>query len=268
MSLQKFPPETAQKIIQFARAGLMLPASEQQPTAASDLDLDDLPEPTSLSQLGDLFRVGGIPDETITAPNLQGRWFLSTTDPAAVINKLPGLQLKAGWCLVTYLYRQSTQGMGVTWAIPESCNTTAQLEAALQNTDAQQAPRPPQASPVMAALTGDFSAASFLAASLFYREIKELGRAGKRVQWGQHRLIGAVPTNKPWQWRGKMPQSLAPKVRVLPDQTAAVEFFTCRLTPPLSLFRHVDQYAGGSYVPKSVDQAIALLPNQASNPQP
>ncbi|NJL85529.1 MAG: hypothetical protein HC886_05430 [Leptolyngbyaceae cyanobacterium SM1_1_3] len=260
MSLQKFQTATAQKITQLIRAELILPASEQQPVDMFDLDSEDLPEPTSLSELGDLFRVGGIPDETIVAPNAQGRWFLSTVDPAAAIAKLPGLAVAPGWCLVIYLYRQARAGMGATWAIPESFSTTAFLEAALRDTSAEQIPRPEAAKPVMEALTGNFSVASFLAASLLYREIKEIGRFGKLAHWSRHRLIGAIPPNQPWQWRGKAPQDLAPKVRVLPDQPAAVEFFTCRLTPPVSLFRHVDQYAAGSYRLKSTDQSIALIP--------
>jgi hypothetical protein len=38
-----------------------------------------------------------------------------------------------------------------------------------------------------------------------------------------------------------------------------VEFFSCRVVPPIALFRHLDQYVVKSYRPKTNDQVVALL---------
>jgi hypothetical protein len=70
--------------------------------------------------------------------------FISTIDPAAVLHKLPGLQLKPKVRLVTYLQRQPQGGMGVTWALPELMSTTERLEEALAESQKQHgSPAPP-----------------------------------------------------------------------------------------------------------------------------
>ncbi len=263
MSLQKFSLEIVLKVRQHLQAQLTLPPSEQHPDQAiAEADLDTNPVvPTSLDALGDLFRVGSMGDDDTSAPNAEGRWFISTVDPAAAINKLPGLALKSGVRLVTYLQRQSGGGMGVTWALPELLSTTAELEAALENAGDSTIPPHPKGAlgHVMDGLEGDRSAGSFIAASLLLRELKEFGRSGQNCRWSHHRLIAAVPPEQNWQWRTKTPADLSPKLQMREDGTALVEFFSHRTIKPISLFRHLDQYGAKSYRPKSNDQVIALL---------
>lgn len=258
MSLHTFSIEAVQKVGQHIRAQLVLPPSEQQPTLEGEnVTPDELPEPASLDALGDLFRLGGFGDEDLSAPNRQGRWFISTIDPAVALNKLPGLNLKSDVRLVTYLQQRSDGGVGVTWALPKLMSTTVHLEAALESVGEGAPPRPRGAlSNVMEAIEGNDTPASFVAASLLARELKELGRTGKLRRWSHHRLIGKVPSQRPWQWRSKVPQDLSPKVK-RSDQGVLVEFFSCRVVPPIALFRHVDQYPAGSYRPKTNDQVIA-----------
>ncbi len=261
MALQTFSLDAVQKVSQHLRQKLALPPSEQQPEDGRDLDDDeDLPEPGSLDALGDLFRIGGFADESTPAPNREGRWFISTIDPAAVLHKLPGLSLKPGVRLVTYLQRCSEGGLGVTWALPERLSTTAQLEAALEKTPTGEIPPHPKGAlgNVMEAIEGNCTPASYIAASLLVRELKELGRAGNLRRWSHHQLIDRIPPNQPWEWRAKPPQDWAPKVKVLEDRSVLVEFFSCRVAAPVSLFRHVDQYPRGLYRPKTQDQVLAL----------
>lgn len=264
MALQKFSLEVLQKVQQYIRAQLTLPASEQHPvTDSEELALAvEAMVPASLDALGDLFRVGGFGDDEGAAPNAEGRWFISTVDPAAALSKLPGLTLKEKVRLITYLQRQSTGGMGVTWALPELMSTTAELEAALENAGEGAIPPHPKGSlgSVMEGITGDRSPASYLAASILSREFKEFGRSGQNCRWSHHRLITALPPNKPWQWRTQKPLTdLLPKVQIREDQSVFVEFFSCRVAPPVLIFRHLDQYFAKSYRPKSNDQAVALL---------
>ena len=267
MALQVFSLEAAQKVCQYIRQQLVLPTTEQQP-ALADREAEilyDMPEPASLDALGDLFRVGGFGEDDLPAPNVEGRWFISTIDPAAALQKLPGLTLKPRVRLVTYLQRRNDGGMGVTWALPELMSTTEQLEAAIATAGTEQIPPHPRGAlgHVMDGVTGDGSAASFLAASLLIRELKELGRSGALQRWGYHRLVAGVPPQPPWQWRSKVPQDFSPKVKILPDHSALVEFFSCRTVAPITLFRHLDQYGSGSYRPKSHDQVIALAPSSS-----
>lgn len=262
MSLQKFPVATLQKVSQYIRQNLALPESEQHPLAERSFDdTEDPPEPSSLDALGDLFRFGSMVDENLPAPNQQGRWFISTADPAAALAKLPGLSLRSGLRLVTYLCLQPEGGIGVTWALPEQLSSTANLEKALEGlSGGQTPPHPKGALPrLMQAIEGDHSHASFLTASILQRELLEFGRTGKYRRWVNHRFITAVPPQVQWQWQiAKVPTDFSPKVQILADQQAAVEFFTCRVTAPITIVRHLDHYPAGQYTPKLAEQVIAV----------
>lgn len=264
MALQKFSLEIVQKVQQYIQSQLTLPASEQQPVGDSNeraMAIEAM-APASLDALGDLFRVGGFGDDEGIAPNAEGRWFISTVNPAAALSKLPGLTLKDKVRLITYLQRQSTGGMGVTWALPELMSTTAELEAAIESAGVGAIPPHPKGSlgNVMDGIAGDRSPASYIAASILLREFKEFGRSGQNCRWSHHRLITAPP-NKPWKWRTQKPlTNLSPKVQIKDEQAVMVEFFSCRVVPPIALFRHLDQYVAKSYRPKTNDQVIALLP--------
>lgn len=270
MTLQKFSLEAVQKVRQHICAQLALPDSEQQPFNESEREVAaGMMEPDSLDALGDLFRAGGFVDTEIPAPNDEGRWFISTIDPAAAVNKLPGLAIKPGVRLVTYLQRQPKGGMGVTWALPDLMSTTAQLELALETAGNGSIPPRPKGtlSHVMEGIDGDCTPASFIAASLLVKELKELGRTGPNHRWSQHRLISEIPFKQfkqPWQWQIQPPKNLSPKVKIQADKSAVVEFFSCRVAPPIAIVRHLDQYPAKSYRPKTHDQVIAVLQKPAA----
>lgn len=267
MALKIFSLDVVQKVRQHICTQLVLPPSEQEPpgqemgVSANTIALD------SLDALGELFRVGGFADDNLPAPNNQGRWFVSTIDPGAAINKLPGLSLKPGVRLITYLQRRSAGGMGVTWALPDLMSTTAQLEAALESAGNGSIPPHPKGalSHVMDGLTGERITPSFIAASLLLREWKELGRTGPNRRWSHHRLIAQVPSHQNWQWRTQIPTNLSPKVKIQPDQSVLVEFYSFRMAQPVSVFRHRDHYLAKTYRPRTQDQAIALLEEPSLN---
>ncbi|MEL6246901.1 MAG: hypothetical protein AAFY78_16500 [Cyanobacteria bacterium J06648_16] len=262
MSLQKLSIATLQKVQSHIRQSLRLPELEDQPRPElPTTEEDEVPEPESLDGLGDLFRVGSTPDETLSIPNLDGRWFISTIDAGRAFNRLP-ISLKPDLRLVTYLYRTDEDGGSVTWAIPEQLSATAQLEAALMSTTDSDNPPYPEGAllKLMSGVMGDRSALSFVTASVMRRELEELGRVGNRCDWGHHRFIATIPQQRQWKWRMKPPTDLQPKIRLLPDGQAAVEFFTCRVAPPIGIYRHVDQYPAASYLAKSIDQPIATVP--------
>jgi len=266
MSVQRVPLESVQKIRQYIQSTLVLPESENAPRTWSSFDeVDSLPEPGSLSDLGDLFNFGSAIEEATHAPNTQGQWFISSTDPGAALLKLPGLKLKSDWRLVSYLRRVQGTGDGLVWAVPERLSTTAQLEKALpaQGHFAEK-PRPEGAlDDLMDAVEGDRSPASFVVAALLRRELREFGKTGKASDWQHHRLISALPAQFSWQWRMEAPKDLSPKVRLFPDGKAAVEFFSCRVVAPITLFQHIDQYPGDRYRAASIDRPIATAQKPA-----
>lgn len=261
MAVQKVPLEMVQKLQQGIRTLLAVPDFENHPkTPASYTSEDDLPEPQSLSELGSLFNFGGAVAEATYAPNLHGEWFISTINPGTALLKLSNLWLKPEVRLVSYLHREGKDGIGVTWAVPEELSTTAQLERALANQlPVTTPPQPDGALPdLMDAIEGDRSLASFLVASILQRELRELGALGKFCNWQQHRLIQSLPSQVKWQWRTEVAKDLTPKVQIQSNGKAVVEFFTCRVVPPVAIFQHVDQYAADSYRVTSVNRPVAI----------
>ncbi len=259
MSIQRFPLSAVQKIRQHIQTALTLPESENRLDRRLPDPDGDFPEPGSLSDLGNLFSVGGVREAIATASATSTSWFLSTTNPGAALLKLPGLSLKPDLRLVAYLYRGAEGGIGRVWALPETMSTTAQLEKALVNCrDRTQIPQPVGVlSDVMGSIAGDRSPASFLIASILRREFSEFGALGNFQEWSHHRLITQPPEQAKWQWRVKQPLDLAPKVRMFPDGKAAVEFFTCRMVTPVTIFQHIDQYPAASYQAIGVDRPVA-----------
>jgi hypothetical protein len=259
MPIQKISLEALQKIRQYVVNALMLPDAECQPRSLLSSD-DEPPEPSSLSDLGNLFSFGSPPELETHIPNAKGKWFVSTINPGIALMKLPGLKLKPEARLVAYLYRTSEEGRGAAIALPEALSTTSHLEKALANhTDDQIPPKPEGAfADVMEAIQGDRSPISFMIASLLRRELQELGAQGKARNWYHHRLIDSLPPQVKWQWKNTPPADLSPKVLIYPDNRAAIEFFTCRVTAPIAIYHHVDQYPVAHYKPAGSDRAIAI----------
>ncbi|NJL38193.1 MAG: hypothetical protein HC899_16700 [Leptolyngbyaceae cyanobacterium SM1_4_3] len=260
MAIQKFPLVTLQKVRQYIKNTLVLPKSEQRPTWASSKSVEELPEPDSLDALGDLFKFGGALENHLSSTKPSGHWSVSTLNPGTSLLKLPSLQLKSGFRLITYLYRAELDGAGVVWAIPEAFGTTAHLEKAIATAGGlDQPPKPEFAlTDFMQAVEGDRSPQSFIIASILRRELLEIGTLGQHCNWSHHRLIDSPPVQAKWRWQAEQPRDLSPKVRLLPNQ-AAVEFFTCRTAAPVALFRHIDQYLPGQYKPTSVDRVVAIV---------
>jgi hypothetical protein len=261
MTTQKVPIEAIQRIRKYLKAELILPESENFPIASSPDDLNEEPPvPGSLADLGALFRLGSSLDDGVPLPNNEGHWYLSIRNPAEALPKLPGLSLKPGHRWVTYLYRLRDEGCGKTWGIPECLSTTANLERAIHHQNQADLPPRPEGAfeDCMGAITGDRSPASFLVASLLRREIAEFGHLGSYRQWDQHHLIATPPSQLPWQWRTEALSDLTPKVRLLSDGKAIVEFFTYRTEPSIAIFQHLDQYLGGHYMAQSIDRPVAI----------
>ncbi|MGJ3245083.1 MAG: hypothetical protein ACFE0I_03295 [Elainellaceae cyanobacterium] len=260
MTIQTFPLEKIQTVRRFIRNGLTITANSGTWAGSGFQDGDEPPEPGSIDELGNLFSVGSFSesDDDAQSTHLHGKWSISNVDLAGILIKLPGLALKPGVRLVSYSSQTQDDGVGVVWALPEELSHTAQLEDALiQAGDRHQYPKPTGVlDDVMDAIEGDRSHASFLIASILRRELQEFGASGRSRDWGYHRLISTLPAQV-IQRLGSEPRDFSPRVRLLPDERAAVEFFSCRISTPHQIFRHVDQYPPNRYVPDSLDRVIA-----------
>jgi hypothetical protein len=259
MSIQFVPLETLQKIRQHFKSALVLPEGEDKPRLGTPMADEEPPVPGSLNDLGGLFNFGAAPELETHAPNVNGKWVSSASNPGVALLKLPGLRLRPDFRLVTYLARLAQEGVGVTWAVPEASSTTALLQKVLDQDLNGKAPQPAGAlAHVMEAVEGDRSPLSFIIASLLQRELQEFGATGKRQDWTHHRLINTPPTQVHWEWQTTPPKDLSPKVMVYPDQRAAIEFFSCRVVAPVAVFQHIDQYPATGYRPMQKSRIVAI----------
>ncbi len=261
MSIQRFPLAAIQQVRQYIQHALIVDADKQSQVWAGLDDVDDVPEPESLDDLSGVFTFGGLSPEEIAAPQTRAHWSISTVNPAAALLKLPGLRLKPDWRLVSYLYRDGESRAGLVFALPAELATTAQLAESLGTSESfKQPPAPAGAlADVMEAIDGDRSTVSFLVASIFDRELREFGANGHFRNWTHHRLIDSVPAQVKWQWQTEQPKDLAPKTKVMPDGQALVEFFTCRVSGGVGIYRHVDQYPAAQYKPKRLNKLLATV---------
>jgi hypothetical protein len=259
MSIQKFPLATIQKVRTYIANTLNVQDSDFYHIPDVE-DGRDLPEPESLDDLSGLFTFGGTSELNPVNTSLQNQWVVSTVNPGAALLKLPGLRLKPTYRLVSYLYRSDENSAGVVWAVPIALSTTAHLERALTSTQTlSQLPRPEGAlSNFMDAIEGDRSSASFIVASILRRELQEFGGTGTRRNWTHHRFIDAIPGKINWKWRIDAPSDFFPKVKRTKDDQAIVEYFTCRVVAPVTIYQHTDRYPSGSYKPNCVDQSVAV----------
>jgi hypothetical protein len=269
MAVHRLSLDTFQKVRQHIQNTLVLPQLENSPQLGFQEKLDQMPEPTTLDELGDMFRAATLVRDGINVPNADGRWFLSSVNPGAALLRLPGLRLRPDLRLVTYLLRVKDGGIGYTCAIAEDRCVTSILQTALPEGTEWHYPPIPEGSltNVMEAIVGDRTAASFVIASLLRRELSELGAVGKDGQWVHHHLVDRVPDKVKWVWKDGVSRDLAPKVKVLADGRAAVEFFSCRIKRPLCLFRHYDTYGDFNYIPTLKDQIIATADRPAAAPE-
>lgn len=255
MSIQKFPLVSFEKVRKYIVYSLSLPESEQE---AKLSEPSDMPEPESLDDLSGVFTFGGTPLAESPPSTVQEEWFVSTVNPGAPLLKLPGVWLKPEYRLVSYLFRSEGSGVGVVWAVPEERSTMGELEKVLQNAvDIRHLPRPTEAlDSFMDAIDGDRTHPSYLIASILRRELQEFGALGDRENWIHHILTDQLPAGD-WQWVGDPPKDWLPKVRILADGRAAVEFFSYREVDPRGIFRHLDQYPPDSYKPITLDKTLA-----------
>ncbi len=264
MAVHTFPVSSLRKIRQYIVNGLALPSAELKLRFRNGSgEDDDIPEPSSLDDLGEVFKLGGFSDfaAPVTVGYQNPQWVVSPINPGDVLLKLPGLSVKPYIRLVGFFYPLAEQTAGIIWAVPENYSGTAYLEDTLMlGGDLQHPPHPPEAlSDFMDAIEGDRSPASFLIASILRREFLDFGSRSHLNSWMHHRLIDSVPKALKPYWNDAQPKNLVPKVNLLEDGRAAVEFFTCRVKPPISICRHIDQYPRDRYAAKSIKRTLLKL---------
>jgi hypothetical protein len=200
-------------------------------------------------------------------------WSKSPVDPVAMLQVFSTLHLKPGFALRAYQYRQSNNGNGVVWAMPEN----------LPFPEPNKCPpgEPPRPSgtldDVMESIEGDGSPLSYLHASLLARELAEFGAFWHGVYWGAFQILDADPwTNnesaersspregptgrlEDWKWIESKPNEWQPTIVVQGDEVE-VKFYTFCGLGSQKITHHVDRYIRGKYSFTTKEQTIAEGP--------
>jgi hypothetical protein len=201
--------------------------------------------------------VAAIADVSIEGP--QG-WSPSEVDPHAILGCFTELRLREGFELRAFQLRSGGNGNGVVWAVPAGSEAPVEL-APIEHELLYDAPRPADAlEDVMEAIVGDRTPRSYLSASIFAREIAELGALWHGISWGEQTVLGSHPDgtadegadepgiitgNGPWTWQSEVPVRWRPSVTEAAEQVIVV-FYTYDPVGMETISMNIDRFTSQS----------------------
>ncbi len=215
------------------------------------------------------------PSEATRDDRTSRGWFKASSDPTELVNGCPGLKIKTGYVLRSYVYSDGPNAESVVWALPSS--------AQFPDPDPRRhiglttPPRPPEAlSDFIHAIEGDGSPWSYLAASILERELGEFIASWHGIRWGRHRVLDEDPfeaarprgsdgsedafDETQWEWVKPKPKRWRPTVR-MQDTKVTVTFYTYSGLGRQTIYRDVDRYTRGKYQFETELTTIAQGPN-------
>lgn len=171
------------------------------------------------------------------------------------------LELRAQCSLCTVAHNDGANGSGWTWALPSDSIVPPEGPAFDERS---WRPVPPQGahSHFMEAIDGDGSLRSYLQASIYAREVEELGARWHGVEWGTHSLVDEAAIELEldmWDWEAAPPAHWEPTARRDGD-AVTVRFFTRSDLGQSRLIEHVDHYGANTLTPESERITMATGP--------
>jgi hypothetical protein len=188
--------------------------------------------------------------ETIAA------WRCAPYDPTPLIDVFPHIRLKQGIRLASYQYGEGDNGNGFAFALPEF-ETLPHPPAGLTFGWAS------DGSPVLAGrdvalpdwldprverfVEGDGSPVSYFEASLFSRELRELGAIWHGCSWSEHEILTSSPLKAldELEWVESRPKELRPQVSEKSDGSNEVVFYSFTDLVQCQVIRHRDVFERG-----------------------
>ncbi len=201
-------------------------------------------------------------------------WSKSGVDPTDLLSVFSSLKMKQGFVLRAYQFRAGSNGNGIIWAMREDSEFPEPAECPALENVALETPKPPGSMDnLMEAIEGDGTAWSYLSASIFAREAWEFGAIWHGCSWREHRILGKEPRNlsprsndeeaargpSEWKWVEAKPTEWLPHVSKSSD-AVQVTFYTFSGLEVEGIYRSLDQYTPGRYVPKFNNKTIAEGP--------
>ncbi len=195
-------------------------------------------------------------------------WSLAPYDPNALFDAFPCLQLKDGYRLAAYQFHEGGNGNGFVFVTPADKglpDPDQEMEFFWPSSGAPVlspggTPLPEWAhADVARFLEGDGSPLSYFQASIFMRELQEMGAEWHGCSWATHEVLtsaGRIPRLK-WEWNERRPRDWRPLVGQNPDGLRQVVFYSYSGLGQERILRHTDTFVEG-YQFNSVETAIAL----------
>lgn len=189
-------------------------------------------------------------------PVVEG-WSKCTADPMRLLAAFKSLRVREGYVLRAYQYFTGGNGNSVVCALPVAADFPEPDNCRGERADLFDPPRPLLAlERMMQGIDGDGTPRSYLSASIFLRELTELGALWHGCDWSTRSIVGTDPTlDDPdhWEWSES-------------GQPIGVLVSSChrraRVSPSIVLARSAD----GPSTAASIRTAVATTTSAANQP--
>jgi hypothetical protein len=181
-------------------------------------------------------------------------WSVASYDPNILFDAFPSLRLRDGFQLAAYQYHTGGGGNGFVFAIPLRRWLPDPLEKAFgidwpslspSNLLSAEEHFPVWMHPdVENFLEGDGSTLSYFQASIFVRELREMGAPRRACSWCAHEVLtsGSRIANQSWTWIEPRPRDWRPLVRQDPEGAHQVVFYSHSGFGRESIVLHLDTF--------------------------
>jgi len=188
-------------------------------------------------------------------PMLWDGWQIAPYDPNRLLASCKSIRLRPGFKLASYQFVAGGNGNGLTLVIPEDRSLPISPGRIYMGWDG---PSPVFKVSAMDTLDwihqdvgefleGDESLLSYFEASLFLRELRELGAVWHGTSWDTHEILAAPKEWDPavWKWEEYEPKDWRPSVTRASQRMIRVVFFSYSQLGRQHIVRHVDTYSSG-----------------------
>jgi hypothetical protein len=198
-----------------------------------------------------------IPDEDKIEQVEQSRgWQIAPYDTDGLLRCCKHIRLNDGFKLASYQFVSGGNGNGFAVVIPydSSLLDLPDGEIVLEGGGDQPVIRIEGAyapewlrSDIDSFLGGDGSAASYFEASIFLREIRELGALWHGCSWSTHRVLTSAKKGRgaEWMWLEDEPKEWLPSIHRMDNDQVQIVFYIYTEHVKERVIRHIDKFSDG-----------------------
>lgn len=219
-------------------------------------------------------------------------WSKSRIDPSRLLTVFPELQVREGYVLRAYVFKEEANSNGFVWGLPADAEFPEPDDCPRLESHFLKPPKPFDAlDDMMEVIAGDDSAESYLHASILRRELAEFGGGWHGIVWGMNTVLDDTPWNPPprdeedagpmypeskpaeWKWIAPKPESWKPEVRLEKDKAIVMFYSYTPLSAELDngeeekerIIRHTETYRRGKYRPLVLEKKLAEGPHAVAH---